>query len=781
VALKKLFYAVAALVVLLVAAAALAPLVIDEAQIKARLAAEVKAATGRELAIDGHLEIALLPAPRLSLSGLRLANLEGASAPHVVRLKALEASLALAPLLTGEVAVRSLRLVEPVIELERLADGRVNWNLAGAASPRDRGAPLATLGGVTISVDRLTIVNGTLTYRDALNGRLERLEGLEARLSAGSLRGPFAAAGSARLRGVRLGFEFAMGRLQEGRSLALQAVLKLGRRDARVAFAGALSAPGAARELRGKLRAEGASLADLLSAVATAADSRVAVPALLAQPFRLATQVAANAAAANFNDLALTVGEARAAGAVSVAMTRAPKVDVTLAVNRLDLDAWLRSAAGATGGEKAGRQGDAAAAAARAIALPAGVGGSVELNLEAVNFRGGVIRQIQVEGTLGNRRFDLARASALLPGSSDILLSGTALTEGGQSRFEGRVEAASDNLRRLIGWLGIDVDRVPVDRLHKLSLTSSVRLTPELVQASGIDLRLDTSRLTGAVAYALRERPSFSLDVAVDRFNLDAYLPAEGERPEPAAKAPPLAVLESFDSNLKARIDKLVVNELQVAGLSLDASLVGGNLRVREASVAHLAGASAALSGSARDFAATPAVKANIDIRAGDAGRLLSALGTRAPQAVARLGAARLRGSLEGRVDDLTIDMELAAADATVLLKGGVSPSDAGRRFDLRLDLSHPDLARFGDIFGLTLPAAAAADRPLTVKGSVAGNLEAVEVDLAAEAGAAVVSVAGNLIALGVEGLEPSHVDGLGRPAPGGLGAGRAALFRPRR
>ena len=190
---KKLLYAVAALLVLVVAAAALAPAIIDEARIKARIATEVKAATGRDLAIDGHLEIALLPTPRLSLSGLRLSNLEGASAPYVVRLKALEASLALAPLLSGELAVTSLHLVEPLIELERLADGRVNWSLAGAAPRRNRGAAPAILGGMAVSVERLTVVNGTLTYRDSSSGRLERFEGIEARLSAGSLQGPFAA------------------------------------------------------------------------------------------------------------------------------------------------------------------------------------------------------------------------------------------------------------------------------------------------------------------------------------------------------------------------------------------------------------------------------------------------------------------------------------------------------------------------------------------------------------------------------------------------------------
>lgn len=747
---KKILYSVAALALLLVAAAVVAPIAIDEEQIKARIGAEVAAATGRELVIDGHLDLALLPRPRISLGGLRLANLEGASARHMVSLKGLEATVALVPLLSGEIEVTSLRLVEPVIELERLADGRANWVLGGRAGGSKR------MGWVGISVDRLDIENGTLTYRDAASGRLVRFPKVEARLTAGSLQGPFTAAGTTRLRGVPLGFELTVGELREGRSLPLRAALTLGDEGARVAFSGAVSELGAEGKLRGKLRAEGASLADFVSFVAASADSPLSAPPLLAQAFRLEAQVAASATEAGFNDLSLTLGGARATGAVNVAMNKALNVDVTLAFNRLDLDAWLRSAAKqvASRGLWAGR-GDKPVAAASVFAIPAGLGGSLALNLEAVMYRGKVMRQVQLEGTLGNGRFELARASALLPGSSDILISGTALTEGGETRFDGRLEVASDNLRRLIGWLGVDLSGVPLDRLNRLSLTSRLRLTPKLVQASGIDLRLDTSRLTGAAAYALRERPSFSLDVAVDRFNLDAYLPGVGaaEAPEGEAEAgpkfPPLAVLETFDSNIKARVDSLIVNKLKISGLTVDASLVGGILSVRRASVEHLAGTSAAVSGTARDFSTTPSIKASVDLRSGDAGRFLTAIGVRAPKWMAGLGATRLRGSLEGRVNDLAVDLALAVADARVRLEGGVGRSRPGRSFDLRLDLSHPDLAGFAETLGLALPRAMAGEHgAVTVKGTVAGNFEAFAVDLAAEAAGATVSVAGDVVAL---------------------------------
>ena len=85
---------------------------------------------GRKLVIDGDLQFSVLPAPRLSVRDARLANIEGASTPDMVRLKSLEVRIRFLPLLQGRIEVESVTLVEPVIELEILADGRANWQFA---------------------------------------------------------------------------------------------------------------------------------------------------------------------------------------------------------------------------------------------------------------------------------------------------------------------------------------------------------------------------------------------------------------------------------------------------------------------------------------------------------------------------------------------------------------------------------------------------------------------------------------------------------------------------
>src|SRR3546814_12229534 len=136
----------------------------------------------------------------------------------MARLEELRISIALLPLLRGEVLVESVTLVRPDILLEVLEDGRANWVLADAppadaaspVTPSDSGSSAATQ---PIRIDSFLIEGGRVRYRDARSGAAETLEGLNAELAAGSLVGPFAATGTAVYRGVPLPFDMTPGQI----------------------------------------------------------------------------------------------------------------------------------------------------------------------------------------------------------------------------------------------------------------------------------------------------------------------------------------------------------------------------------------------------------------------------------------------------------------------------------------------------------------------------------------------------------------------------------------
>ena len=137
----KFVYAFLVVLALLVAALFLVPMLLDWEQYKPEIAERLEAITGRDVAIDGPLAVTILPTPTIEASDLRIANAPGAAAPDMARIGSLELKLALGPLLGGNIAVTSLEMVDPVIELQRLADGRPQL------APRERTRPRDGRGG----------------------------------------------------------------------------------------------------------------------------------------------------------------------------------------------------------------------------------------------------------------------------------------------------------------------------------------------------------------------------------------------------------------------------------------------------------------------------------------------------------------------------------------------------------------------------------------------------------------------------------------------------------
>ena len=198
----KILYGILAVLALLVAALFLVPPFLDWERLKPEIAERVEAATGRRLWIDGEISVSLLPAPTLTLANLRLANLPGARAPDMARIESIDLALALGPLLGGEIAVTSLALTAPVVELERLADGRPNWLVEGAAD---------AASGRAVRLDSIAVTDGTVVYRDGARGTPARIERIDALFSARSLDGPFRGEGAFSVAGAAVDFRLATG------------------------------------------------------------------------------------------------------------------------------------------------------------------------------------------------------------------------------------------------------------------------------------------------------------------------------------------------------------------------------------------------------------------------------------------------------------------------------------------------------------------------------------------------------------------------------------------
>ncbi|WP_175912487.1 AsmA family protein [Burkholderia sp. BCC1640] len=160
------------IVALIIAAAGIFIFTFDWNHAKPWVNEHVSTALGRPFAINGDLKVgwrrpdgetgwrAWVPWPSFSATQLEIGNPDWAKAPKFVTLDAAHFDLAILPLLAHEIVIPSIDVVNPAVDLERLADGRNTWTFQFKQSSQP--SPWK------VRLDSFGFAKGIVTYRDAI-------------------------------------------------------------------------------------------------------------------------------------------------------------------------------------------------------------------------------------------------------------------------------------------------------------------------------------------------------------------------------------------------------------------------------------------------------------------------------------------------------------------------------------------------------------------------------------------------------------------------------------
>ena len=139
--------------------------VIDVDSYRSLIKSQSELVLGRQLTIDGEIELDWSLSPTLAVHDVALANVEGGSRPEMARIGTLSMGLALGALLRGDLSITNLTVNDADLVLERGADGVGNWVLASEAVTSD-----SSVGPVPF-LQSLTLRNSRLTYVGLLDQR----------------------------------------------------------------------------------------------------------------------------------------------------------------------------------------------------------------------------------------------------------------------------------------------------------------------------------------------------------------------------------------------------------------------------------------------------------------------------------------------------------------------------------------------------------------------------------------------------------------------------------
>ncbi|WP_175719848.1 AsmA family protein [Burkholderia anthina] len=160
------------IVAIVIAAAGIFLFTFDWNHAKPWINERVTAALGRPFAINGDIKVgwrrpsgetgwrAWVPWPSFSATQLEIGNPDWAKGPKFVTLDAAHFDLAILPLFAHEIVIPSIDVVNPAVDLERLADGRNTWTFQFQQSSQP--SPWK------VRLDSFGFAKGTVAYRDAI-------------------------------------------------------------------------------------------------------------------------------------------------------------------------------------------------------------------------------------------------------------------------------------------------------------------------------------------------------------------------------------------------------------------------------------------------------------------------------------------------------------------------------------------------------------------------------------------------------------------------------------
>ena len=804
---RKIISVIIVLAVIVVGAVVLLPSFVDWNQYKGMATEKVRELTGRELKIAGAVRIAVWPAPALVAEDITFSNAAGGKAPTMASLKAVEVRIALAPLFAGRVKVETVKLVEPIIELERLADGRGNWEFTPAdKKPADAATKTAAKpadakagGAPDIVLDSFTIEKGTLVYRDPKAGVTEAIENINASIAAASLQGPMESSGSLVARTIPISYSISVGQLIEGRTVPVNARVSLEAGSVSAQISGSVTNLLDNPQVKGTLKITGGDLAAAMAALGGAS------PLGGALPLELSAQATASVKAVDLKDLALAIAGIQAKGDFHIDLGAKPRFDSRLAINKIDADKLLASlnapaeqtVPGTTekSAQKPATSATAKSAPSKASApadaplrfnLPGDVAGALILTVDAIGYGSGVVRDVALNIDLGGGVLKLSQLSAQFPGGSDFTAQGQFATPKSVPTFIGDIDTTVNDLRGVMDWLKLDPPPVPADRLRKFSLKTQLTATPEQIQVAGLDARFDGSKLEGGVTVALRKRLGLGAALVLDRIDVDAYLPAKSAK-EGTTKAPAkpetggtgattttgsgaaptatgnpysgLAKLNTFDANFNLHVKSAVYGGTPLQNLVAEGTLYNGALELKRLSIGKVAGASASVSGLLEGLSAVPAAKAlRFDANVPDLAAVARLAGTKLPIDTAKLGGLSLKGRLDGSLLAPTMDVLAGIAGATATYKGRLSAMSMADLLSGHVSVKHADLPTMLRRLGVDYQPAGKLGA-LDLSADIKGGTD--KIDLTNLKGAIGKTAIGGAVSAALSGAKPAIIANL--------------------
>lgn len=547
----------------------------------------VEDATGRAFTLEGELGLKLLPCCSVSLGAASLASPPGFPEPQFASLDSASLSVKIWPLISRrEVEIGTVTLTGLDLNLVSTADGAVNWEIEAAAEDAEAPPEAGTTAPIGLSVEGLVLRDGQVRYRDLAAGQSYTVSGLSldtglamsgdrVTVSSPSMAATLAGSDLPGAVSAELNAATVVANLADAADVTVDRFeVQLGMLGAQLRVSGGGRA-GTELDLEGDFALQETRLRDLLAALAEDAYRPVGDDALR----RASAQGrwALGASSATVTNLIVQLDDSRLTGNAAVQDFDTLASSFDLILDRIDLDPYLPAEDGAATpvGDTAGTPTEVPLASLAEVPIDG------RLRVGRLVAAGVDLEDVDFSLTSNGSSVSTRLTAALLEGS--LTAEGSGRVSGASPAIGGTLTVAALSPRALLSALDAATETADPDVLQRFAGRADWRLTPRQVSASNMRWQLDGTTLTGSASIDDFDSLAARFDVALDRLNVDAYLPPESEETaaeDADAELIPLDAIRGLVLDGRLRAGELVVSKLRLADVVAQVRAADGVLRL---------------------------------------------------------------------------------------------------------------------------------------------------------------------------------------------------------
>lgn len=687
-----------------------APSFVDWNQYKGQAQDQIKKATGYDVSLKGDLGLTLLPAPRIFIENVEIAAPAGSAADHLARVKRLDVNLSLMDLLGGRVDFSAIKLVEPDIALEVLADGRQNWmtpELEKMTAKSDQPAAKAP----EISLQNVTIEKGAFTYKDSKT-RVKpiAINDLDVTLGADSLQGPFEATGrfvygdqEIKIHGKTVS------KLVEGEPIAVSLNASSDPMGAMVKYAGVASLK-APYDIQGETEIRIESLSKLTDG-AVAADEAV-----------IKGLVTASQDKVDFKNAVLDLGGNQFSGDISATLSPMKVTGKLQAQKTVNADSLIQT-----------KKGDKKAASGQilpqTIELPAAFEADLQLAAPGLVYNGQSYKNVSLKFAKAGGNFTAGFAAGEIPGAgnidatADLKFASKSLSKTGAEIYSdptltGTVKGKTQNIAQTAEALsGM---KIPALTSWKTgSIDGAFNVTSTYMELKDAHLQLDQDAATISAAFSPRgSRPALALDVAADTLDFDklqqkmngGQAPAQQSNLQDTIKA----ISIPYDVDFDIGVQNAVLQKQQVKGLRAQGQTRDNALKFTNLSAQDFAGSSFKLEGGIGNLKELKAIDVKFSGQSDDPKGVMKMAGLDPSTLPQNIESASVTASLAGDISKMAVKAGIKALNGEVIASGDVANPLAQMEIsNMAVQVKHRNMAEALRIFAPSAPQYASWQKPM--------------------------------------------------------------------